>query len=57
MCASIGDGDGAGSIHEFVVGIDSEGGVDGGVEVGDGNGVLDDFFGKVVGGTVSALMI
>ena len=55
--ASISDGDGAGAVHEFVVGIDSQCGMNRGVEIGDGNRIFDDFFRELVGGTESALMI
>jgi hypothetical protein len=55
--ASISDGDWARAVHEFVVGIYSQCGMNCGVEVGNGNRVFDDFFGEAVGGSESALMI
>ena len=55
--SSIGDWDGAVAIHEFVVGIDSQCGMNRGVEIGDGNRIFDDFFRELVGGTENALMI
>ena len=39
------------------MGVDSQGGMNGGVEVGDGDRVPDNLFGEVVGGTEGALMI
>ena len=52
--AAVGNGDGAGAGDEFVGGIDAEGGVDGGVEIGDADGVFETFFGEIVGGSIGA---
>ena len=55
--AAVGDGDGAGAVHELVGGVDAHGGVDGGVEVHERHGVLDGLFGEFIGGAVSAAVL
>ena len=54
--AAVGDGDGAGAGEKFVGGIDAEGGMNGGMEIGDRDRVFDRFFGEVVGGSVGTLV-
>ena len=42
---------------EFLGGIDAESGMYGGMEIGQGNGILDRFLGQLVGNTVCSLVI
>ena len=54
--AAVGDGDGAGAGEKFVGGIDAEGGMNGGMKIGDRDRVFDRLFGEVVGGSVGTLV-
>jgi hypothetical protein len=55
--AAVGDGDGTQAVEEFVGRVDAEGGVNRGVEVGDGKRVLDDLLAEFVGDTLSTVML